>query len=290
MRTKRHDWFRSFVVRGSVLPRIALRLIVFTLLAAGETYANKRGWISFDLAWSTTAVIGSAVGLLIGFRTNSGYERFWEARTAWGAILNRTRNLARQLNALLDGDERREAILLAIAFAHGAKRHFWHEDGVPEADRLLGPERSRALQEPPGMPQRALLELGRLFMRARREGTIDSIDQSRLENDVTSLLDQFGVCQRIRSTPLPHAYVIQVRTALTLFLLAVPLSSGDRVGWITPALVFVIGYVFLGIEQIGTELEDPFERTLNDVNLGEITQRVEDDLLALCNGPHAATT
>lgn len=283
MMHKRHDWFRSFAVHGSVLPRIWLRLLLFTVVSVGETFANKRGWVSFDLSWSTIAVMGSAVGLLIAFRTNSGYERFWEARTAWGAILNRTRSLARQVETLLEGEEKRQAILFVIAFAHGAKRHFWHHDSVPEVDRLLGPERSLALQAPPGMPQRALLELSRGFQHARKKATIDSIDQRRLEEDVTMLIDQFGVCQRIRSTPQPRAYVIQLRTALTLFLVALPLSTGESIGWFAPVLVFVIAYVFLGMEQIGTELEDPFEHTENDVRLEEIAQKVEDDLLALCN-------
>lgn len=283
MMHKRHDWFRSFAVHGSVLPRIWLRLLLFTLVSVGETFANKRGWVSFDLSWSTIAVMGSAVGLLIAFRTNSGYERFWEARTAWGAILNRTRSLARQVETLLEGEQKRQAILFVIAFAHGAKRHFWHHDSVPEVDLLLGRERSLALQAPPGMPQRALLELSRGFQLARKSGTIDSIDQSRLEEDVTMLIDQFGICQRIRSTPQPRAYVIQLRTALTLFLVALPLSTGESIGWFAPVLVFVIAYVFLGMEQIGTELEDPFEHTENDVRLEEIAQKVEDDLFALCN-------
>jgi ion channel-forming bestrophin family protein len=280
---QRHDWYRSFVVRGSVVPRIYLRVIVFTLVSVVETFANLRGWIPFDLPWSATAVMGSAVGLHIAFRTNSGYERFWEARTAWGAIVNRTRNLARQVHALFEGEERRDAILLTIAFAHGSKRHFWDDDAVLEVDALLGRERSLALQAEPGMPQRTLLDLGVLFTRARRRGRIDSIEQQRLEEDLTSLLDQFGICQRIRSTPLPDAYVIQLRTALTLFLLAIPLAVGGRIGWFTPALVFVVAYVFVGMEQIGTELEDPFERTLNDVKLDEITFTIERDLLALCD-------
>lgn len=283
MMKKRHDWFRSFSLHGSVAPRISLRVVVFTLVAVGETFASKRGWIPFDLSWSTTAVMGSAVGLLIAFRTNSGYERFWEARTAWGAILNRTRNLARQIESLLEGDEKREAVLLMIAFAHGAKRHFWHDRRVPEIETLLGPERSAALQAPPGMPQRALLELGKLFQRARKSGAMDSVDQSRLEEDVTVLIDQFGICQRIRSTPQPLAYVIQLRTALTLFLLTVPLSAEHGIGWFAPVIVFVMAYVFLGMEQIGTELEDPFEHTENDVRLEDISQKVEDDLLALCD-------
>lgn len=280
---KRHDWFRSFALHGSVLARISLRVAVFTLVAVGETFANKRGLISFDVSWSTTAVLGSAVGVLIAFRTNSGYERFWEARTAWGAILNRTRNLARQVETLLEGDAKREAILLMIAFAHGAKRHFWHDESVPEVDALLGRERSLALQAPPGMPQRALLELGKLFQHARKNGVMDSIDQSRLEENVTMLIDQFGICQRIRSTPQPRAYVIQLRTSLTLFLFAVPLSAGETIGWFAPVLVFVMAYVFLGMEQIGTELEDPFEHTANDVQLEDISQKVEHDLLSLCN-------
>ncbi len=268
-----------------MLPRILFRLAVFTAVAAAETFANVRGLIPFELPWSVTAVMGSAVGLLLAFRTNSGYERFWEARTAWGAIVNRTRNLARQAHALFHAETTREVILLTLAFTHGAKHHFARSKSTPEVEALLGTERTRELHLAPGMPQRALLALSTLFARARREGTIDSIDQQRLEADVAVLIDQFGICQRIRSTPLPAAYVIQLRTALSFLLVSVPLAVGANFGWFAPFLVFVIAYVFLGMAQIGTELEDPFERTRNDVNLEAISGTIQDDLLALCDMP-----
>jgi ion channel-forming bestrophin family protein len=277
----RHDWFRSFAVRGSVLPRIYLRIVVFTAASAAVTYILDRGWLT-DLPFPALAIAASAVGLHIAFRTNSGYERFWEARTAWGAIVNRTRNIARQVHALLELPERRDAILLTIAFVHGAKRHFWHDAHTPEIDRLLGEERSRQLHLAPGPPQRTLVELSHLLRRARNAGQIDTVDQLRVEEDLTALIDQFGICQRIRSTPLPAAYVIQLRTALSLLLLIVPFTIVKHLGWWTPPTVFVLSYIFVGMEQIGTELEDPFERTANDIDTEGISQTIESDLLALC--------
>jgi putative membrane protein len=279
---ERHDWYRSFAVRGSVLRPIAPRLCVFLAIFVAETYARKLGLVPLELPWAAAAMVGSAVGLLIAFRTNSGFERFWEARTAWGALVNRTRNLARQLVPLVEGEGRRDAILLTIAFAHGAKRHLWHEDAVPEADALLGPERSQRLQMPPGLPQRALYEVGIVVAQLRRDGRCDAFEQHRLEENITALVDQFGICQRIRTTTLPDAYVIQLRSALTLFLAGLPLAMGD-LGWYAPAIALAIAYVFVGMEQIGTELENPFERTPNDVKLDAICETIEKDLLALCD-------
>jgi ion channel-forming bestrophin family protein len=234
---RRHDWYHSFVIRGSVLPRIYLRLLFFTMVGFVLTYARERDWL-FDVPILPATIMGSAVGLHIAFRTNSGYERFWEARTAWGAIVNRTRNIGRQLHAMLDGDELREGILLTLAFVHGAKHHFWRDAHADEIDRLLGEARSRELHRPPGPPQRSLLELGHLLWRARRAGRIDSVDQLRVEEDLTALIDQFGICQRIRATPLPNAYVIQLRTSLTILLLFLPLGIQSRLGWYTPLAMF----------------------------------------------------
>ena len=103
-----------------------------------------------------------------------------------------------------------------------------------------------------------------------------------VETDLTSLLDQFGICQRIRSTPLPTAYVIQLRTALAILLVLFPLGVVSHLLWYTPLTMFVVSYVLIGVEQIGTELEDPFEFTTNDVDLRGISARIESDLLALC--------
>ena len=279
--SQRHAWYRSFVIHGSVVPRIFGRVLFFTLLSFGATYAHARGW-RFEAPLIVLTIIGSAVGFHIAFRTNSGYERFWEARTAWGAIVNRTRNIARQVHTLFEHDERREMILLTLAFVHAAKHHFWSDARAPEVDALLGEQRSRLLHEPPGAPLRALVDLGHLLRRARLAGHIDSVDQLRIEADITVLIDQFGICQRIRATPLPDAYVIQLRTALALLLVMLPLSLVDHLQWYTPLAMLGVSYVLIGMEQIGTELEDPFESTANDIDMRSISARIEADLLALC--------
>ncbi len=280
MASVRHKWIHSLRIHGSVIPRIYLRLSGFTLLSIVTTHLTKEGSLP-ELPLTPFVIIGSAIGLHIAFRTNTGYERFWEARTAWGAIVNRTRNIARQAQVLLVGKDAERAIMLTIAFAHASKRHFWHEPRVPEIDALFNPEDSALLHADPGPAQRTLLELGRLLQKARVRGELDCIDQLRIEADITTLIDQFGICQRIRATPLPPAYVIQLRSALVPFLLAVPLALVADFGWLTPGLMLMLGYVFLGMEQIGTELEDPFEKTVNDVDLGTITARIEADLLAI---------
>jgi putative membrane protein len=278
---RRHAWYHSFTVRGSVIPRIWVRVLIVFALSIGLTYLRSRDLI-LELPELVMGTMTGAVGIHIAFRTNSGYERFWEARIAWGAIVNRTRNIARQAHALLDHEDRKEVVLLTVAFVHASKRHFWRDEHVEEIDRLLGAERSRALHADPGPPQRTLLEIGRALRRARLEGRMEAIDLHRIEADLTTLIDQFGICQRIRNTPLPDAYVIQLRTALAITLLALPLALAGRLGWYTPPVMFVISYILIGMEQIGTELEDPFERTRNDVDMNTISANIERDLLAVC--------
>jgi ion channel-forming bestrophin family protein len=277
---RRHWLQHLFTVRGSVIPQMALRVLLVTLPSFGVAYANSLGH-HLGVPSSVHAVLGTALSLMLAFRTNTAYERFWEGRKAWGAVVNRTRNLARQsYNLIADVELRNRIIVLAVAFVHAMKCHLWQDPPLPELTPLLG-EEADALLPPPGPPQRALLAIGELLVQARRAGHLDPIDHHRLEEDVAVLIDQFGVCQRIQRTPIPFAYVVHLRRFLVIFCLTLPLGFVEMLGWVTPSVVLVVAYGLFGIEQIGVEIEDPFEKTPNDLDLRGITAGIENDLMAL---------
>src|SRR5512133_1511985 len=122
-----------FVLRGSILPRIAPALATCTALAVAVTAAD-----GYLFHWKVTitpvpfSLIGLALAIFLGFRNSAAYDRYWEARTLWGDLLHRSRSLARQLQSLVTGpgpasvadreDPRTRMVLRTIAFAH-ALRH-----------------------------------------------------------------------------------------------------------------------------------------------------------------------
>ena len=277
----RRDWLNHlFRFQGSVAVMIAPKVLLLTAISSLVTWlAYKDHLPQLPIAYFTVA--GIAMGLMLAFRTNASYDRFWEGRKAWGSIVNRSRNLVRQFCTSCSAQEAHRAALFTAAFAHSAKRQLWREAEVPELVRLLGEKEAKALQVAPGAAQRALFELGNILAEARRGGKIDSIDHARLELDIATLIDQLGVCERIHGTPIPLVFVIYLRRLIIGYCLTIPLALHEPFGWFTPVGVGVLAYVFLGIDRAGVEIEDPFERTINDIDLEGISAKIEHDVLAL---------
>jgi ion channel-forming bestrophin family protein len=256
----RRHWHRHlFTIKGSVLPYIFPRVIFFGLISAGETWLVLfEHWKPFPLAPFT--VLGIALGLLLTLRTNASYDRFWEGRKAWGMIVNRSRNIARQWGALFKDPSEREFLAESIiGFCEAGKRQL----------RGLAPKKGAT---------RYLNDLSQHFLECRREGKLDSLDLQRLETDLTCLVDQLGCSERIQRTPIPIAYVLHTRRFLVAYCLCLPLALAEDFGWGTPFVLAFVAYSFLGIERIGVEIEDPFETSPNDIDLDAITKTISTDV------------
>jgi putative membrane protein len=277
----RRNWLRQlFQIEGSVLLQILPKVAVFAAVSWVLTWLENRSHIP-RLPMAPFTVLGTALGLLLTLRTNASYDRFWEGRKNWGMIVNRSRNLARQIaGSRAEAGERSRVAKYLCAFVHASKRKLWRETDFPEVERLLGKSEADLFARAPGAPQQCLLALGRCLSNLRADGRIDSQDQRRLEEDVTSLIDQLGACERIQNTPLPLGYVLHLRTFLTVYCLSLTLALVDPLGWYSPLVIAFVSFAFLGIERAGIEIEDPFEKGPNDIDLEKITQTIERDVAA----------
>jgi ion channel-forming bestrophin family protein len=278
----RRNWIKQlFTLRGSVLFMIAPNVVVLSLAAWGLAWLEHQAHLP-ALPIAPFTVLGTALGLLLTFRTNASYDRFWEGRKAWGCMVNRCRNLARQWAVLFpDAHLRRRAAALIACFAHASKRQLWKQAEMPEIKRLLGERDALYLELSPCPALRSCLLLGEIISLERAKGAMDSMDQKRLEEDLTSLVEQLGICERIQRTPLPIGYVLHLRRFIVIYCLTLTLALVDPLGWYAPWVVGFIAYAFLGIERIGIEIEDPFEHTPNDLDLEGISKTIERDVFAL---------
>jgi putative membrane protein len=280
----RRPWLgHLFTLRGSVLPKILPRLVIVGVAAAVSIELHANGHVP-TLPSTFHALLGTALALLVTFRTNSSYDRFWEGRKAWGAIVNRSRDITLVASASLGPERTRRIARLVAAFAHAAKRELWQSKEMPELARLVGIEESKQLARPPGAAQRALLHLGRELALARASSEIDLVAAWAAQDDVTALIDQLGACQRIQRTPIPFAYVVHLRWLLVIYCATLPfalIESLDNVH--TIVVVLLVSFALFGIEQIGVEIEDPFGDTVNDIQLGAIADTIERDVIALAD-------
>ncbi len=249
-------------------------LCAITALAVAVAYHFHK-----DVAISDKphVLVGPALGLLLVFRTNAANDRYWEGRRLWGTIVNSSRNLRRKSQTMLGDDVSQPFMEWMIAFAWATRAHLVDERSLGPASRLA-PEQQQSALAAPHVPVHACGRLTQLIAGARRAGQITDIQQQMLDADVQSLVDQLGGCERIDQTPLPFAYAVHLRRALMLYCVTLPFALVAVFGEWTVLVSLLVSYVLIGIEEIGTEIEGPFGRRVNDLPLDRICDRLEANL------------
>lgn len=276
-----HDWSSHlFDLKGSMLKAIAHRLL---LLVA---WAGLIELIHFNLRpigvpATAHTITGVALGLLLVFRTNSSYDRFWEGRKQWGAIVNESRNLGRASATHLAKEPALHAAVLrwTAAFAYATMYSLRGERGLGPAGEKLPKDEVDSVLTQPHVPLAVATRLSALLRSARDRGVIVDYVYVALDQNVQLLIDYMGACERIHKTPMPFAYMLHLRRSLIAFLYTLPFALVRDIGWWTIVAVLIVGYVFFGIEEIGVEIEDPFGVDDNDLPLEAICGNIERNLV-----------
>lgn len=252
------------------------------------------GWSWIGAPGVPVALYGSAIGIVVGFRNNSAYGRWWEARTLWGAIVNNCRSLGRQVIALPrpmrtnDRDEaarlseqQRQIVYLTIAYPHALTTHLRQLEPWSELGRILPEAELAPLREHKNVPLALQQRLCSLVRDLQTEGWIDSIGWQSIDRNLDDLADAQGGCERIKNTPMPKQYDYFPRLFVQLYCLVLPVAMVHSLGWYTPLGSTLIGFIFLALDQIGRDLEDPFENTIFDVAMRAISRSIEINLRQL---------
>lgn len=262
-------------IMGRVVVCVIWAIVVVLLYEYGPDFVDR-----FVIAEAAPTLIGPALALLLVFRTNSSYDRFWEGRKQWGSIVNETRNLARQAESWFAADRELAGrfIRWTIGFAFATMFRLRGTNDIGEARQgLPDAEVTEAIQSG-HVPLAVARKLTVLMTEAHRQGLIDAMQLRSLDQNVQLLVDYCGACERIRSTPAPFGYVVHLRRALIIYCLSLPLALGHKYGWETVILTLIVSYIMFGIEEIGVEIENPFDLTINDLPLESICSTIGRDL------------
>lgn len=283
-----HHWWRYLLkLRGGILKEIVGRLGVFVAWAVAVTWFHFSVF-KVDVPATGHTLAGTVLSLLLVFRTNSSYDRFWEGRKLWGGVVNETRNLVRAAALNIPSPElvRRLAAWTAVyPYALTRVLRSGGDDLGPAAAVLPRAEIDQVLiARNAGLA--VAMRMSAILVEARRSGLISDYIQMELDHNVQLLIDYQGGCERIVRTPLPFAYMLHLRRTLILFILGLPFALVEAFGWATVPVVLLIAHTFLGIEEIGVEIEEPFGREDNDLPLEDISggiARILDDLVPWTN-------
>ena len=220
------------------------------------------------------ALYGSAIGIIVGFRNNSAYLRWWEARTLWGSIVNNSRSLGRQAMTTMHPDPRRngedepaldalrrELVMAQIAFVHALRQQLRGLQPLPEIDGLVSPAFHAELAGQKNVALAIQRCMGVMLRTAKRNGWIDTLEWQAMDRNLDDLADAQGGAERIKNTPMPKQYDFFPMLFVQIYCLLLPIGMVEQLGWFTPLGSTLVGFMFLALDKIGRDLEDPFDNT-----------------------------
>ncbi|WP_419730477.1 bestrophin family protein [Lichenicola sp.] len=229
------------------------------------------------------SLIGSALVLFLSVRNTTAYNRWWEARTLWGGVVNNTRSFSRQMATLLDGAP--DLTRAMIAYAHALRGGLAGMDVSPDLQRFLKPEFIERVRQHRNQPNTILYEIG-VGVRARAiEAGVHPAAQAAIDRILSDLANAQGGLERIRNTPLAIQFSALPRMLVRVFCVVLPLSMVQELGWITPFGSTLVGFLFVALDEIGADLESPFEPGPHAVPMSAITRTIEIDLCQAIGDP-----
>lgn len=286
------DWFRFFFKfhRADTIRQLFPFIIFISLYSWGVVYleANYLRLAENSYARNITtmhSLLGFAISMLLVFRTNTAYDRWWEGRKLWGALVNNSRNLALKLNSILPhDDERNRSFFKKIIplFAEELALHLQKEktrlalDGNPHPE-IIGFDTSKHI------PNQVVALLMNKIHLLHRDKNLSDYQLLFLNNELQSFMDICGACERIKNTPIPYSYSAFIKKFIFLYVITLPLGFALSLGYITIPVVVFIFYVLASLELIAEEIEDPFGKDDNDLPMQRITINITknvQDILA----------
>jgi putative membrane protein len=269
---------------------LPLLLLVLYDLAVVAAYKLLR-WDWVAMPHIPLALFGSAIGIIVAFRNQSAYGRWWEARILWGSVVNNSRSWARQVTtgmlSLKGGDAaelkqmQRRMVYLQIAFVHALRQHLRKLEPWADIAPFVEEGELEALRSQKNVPLAIQETMGQLLLECQAREWIDALQWRAMDESLNDLADAQGGAERIKNTPMPKQYDYFPQLFVHIYCVLLPVALVTNMGWLTPLGSTLVGFIFLALDKIGRDLEDPFENTIYDVPLTSITTTIETNLRQL---------
>jgi putative membrane protein len=228
-------------------------------------------------------LLGFAISMLLVFRTNTAYDRWWEGRKQWGTLVNNSRNLAIKLNSMLPADDEKNRSFfskLIPRFAWELKHHLHQEETRYQLDDHPHPEIPNFDRNKHLPIQVAGLLMSRIDLLYRQK--LISGEQLMLLNpEIMSLLDVTGACERIKNTPIPYSYSGFLKRFIFIYVITMPLGLVFNLGYLMIPVVIIIFYVLASLEVIAEEIEDPFGKDTNDLPMHRMCENIQKNIMEI---------
>lgn len=219
-------------------------------------------------------LLGFVISMLLVFRTNTAYDRWWEGRKLWGALVNNSRNLALKLNGLItDKNERTFFCELIPRFALELKNHLQAEGARYALDEFEHPEIPN-FDRYKHVPEQIVCTITQRLIQLQTQQKITGEQLLFINPEITSFMDVCGACERIKNTPIPYSYSSFIKKFILFYTLTLPIGYVFSLGYfIIPVVIFIL-YALASLELIAEEIEEPFGKDENDLPMDRIIETI----------------
>ncbi|PJD93525.1 MAG: hypothetical protein CK423_07150 [Legionella sp.] len=274
----------ALAIHGSVTPKVVKKVL------ATSVYACFISLLSVFVPWLSLPIspfeyAGGVMGLILVFRVNAGYDRWWEARKLWGNVVNCSRNLAIVIINYVDPSNKSEIdkiVGLIAAMPYLMKNNLRGVTFIDEVKHLLCDDTYAQLQQWQHKPNLISSKLALMLSQMQESGKLNQFSFLKAEELRETILDCQGACERILKTPMPFVMAIKSRRFILLFLLILPIALVSYSAYINPIIVTLVGYALFSLDQIGVELQNPFAiNNLSHLPLNDICNTIERNVMEI---------
>lgn len=272
--------------KGDTIKILAPTLLGMTLYSYGIYYLEVE---YLELTARSTvkninllhSLLGFVLSLLLVFRTNTAYDRWWEGRKLWGKLVNDSRNFAIKINSYLAKDDiaNRTFFKNHIAFfPYSLSNHLSEESTKMALDNDFSQIESTIRNH---APMELLNIISVRVSELNRAGKLSDQQLIVLDSQLSGFLEVCGGCERIKNTPIPLSYSSFIKKFIILYSLALPVAYVTSIGWMMIPLTVFVFYVLMSLEVIAEEIEDPFNNDENDLPIEQMAANIESNIVSI---------
>lgn len=224
------------------------------------------------------AFIGTAISVILSFKLNQSYDRWWEARKIWGSIVNDSRSFVLQLQSFVTPDSAnavRQIALRHVAWCYSLSRHLRSQNAAEEFDHLVTPDDLENIKKQQHKPLALLQQNTLQIAELKQSGKMDLFAQVHINNTLVNFSNAMGMAERIKSTVFPVTYRLFLHFFIYVFVITLSIALRDIKSYFEIPLLLVISAAFFLLERSAAHLQDPFMNRPTDTAMSTISRNIE---------------
>ncbi len=275
-------WFKHIFSfnQSDTLSKLWKELIAIGLLTLGIAHLEVKyieNTEPFNSLMQVYSLVGFALSLLLVFRTNTAYDRWWEGRKKWGELVNNTRNLSLKINTVCTNKEDRKYFKRMISnYPFAMKEHL--RSGVDLSQLDLTEMEREEISKYEHKPNFILKRIYERLEGLKKDGALSEEGYIVVDTNMKTFSDIIGACERIKNTPIPYSYSIFFKKFIFIYVTTLPLAFVNSFGYYSSLVSIFVFYILVSMEILAEEIEDPFGTDDNDLPTDGLSQKIKDNV------------